>query len=349
MPLPGRGPSSPIVVGGDVIVTASSGVRQDRLHVLCFDTGTGKTKWERQFWATGRTLTHPTSANAAPTPASDGESIYAFFSSNDLACLNLTGDLRWYRGLGYDFPKAGNDIGMASSPVVASDTVVCQVESQGDSFVIGIDTTTGKSRWRLPRERQSNWSSPTVLRGDRDVPDLVLLKSGEAVSGHDLTTGEAVWRYETEAGGIPSIVVASGHAYVPGDRLTVLDVASQSQALLSWDSNRIRPSGASPIVHGDHIYSLNSSGVLTCSSTRDGEKQWQLRLKGNFWATPVLADGHLYAVNDEGTLQIVRVGDQAEQLGSFDFGEPILGSPAAADGAMYVRSDSHLWKIAATD
>ena len=35
--LPGRGPSSPIVVGGRVIVTCSSGIQQDRLHVLCFD------------------------------------------------------------------------------------------------------------------------------------------------------------------------------------------------------------------------------------------------------------------------------------------------------------------------
>ena len=35
--LPGRGPSSPIVVDGNVIVTASSGHDQERLHVLCFD------------------------------------------------------------------------------------------------------------------------------------------------------------------------------------------------------------------------------------------------------------------------------------------------------------------------
>ena len=35
-PLPGRGPSGPIVVGGRVFVTAASGPREDRLHVLCF-------------------------------------------------------------------------------------------------------------------------------------------------------------------------------------------------------------------------------------------------------------------------------------------------------------------------
>src|SRR5262245_21889797 len=34
--LPGRGPSSPIVIGDRVVITASSGAKQDRLHVLCF-------------------------------------------------------------------------------------------------------------------------------------------------------------------------------------------------------------------------------------------------------------------------------------------------------------------------
>ena len=135
--LPGRGPSSPIVVGDRVIVTCSSGVKQDRLHVLCFDAKDGKRLWERQFWATGRTLSHPASANAACTPASDGKLIFAFYSSNDLACLDLDGNLKWFRGLAYDFPHAGNDVGMSSSPLVVGDVVVAQVECQGDSFAAG--------------------------------------------------------------------------------------------------------------------------------------------------------------------------------------------------------------------
>ena len=40
--------------------------------------------WQRRFWATGRCYCHPLSANAAPTPCTDGENIFAFFSSNDL-------------------------------------------------------------------------------------------------------------------------------------------------------------------------------------------------------------------------------------------------------------------------
>ena len=77
---PARAASSPIVVGDKVIATSASGYRNDRLHVAAFDEATGKQLWHRQFWATGRTLTHPFSSVAANTPASDGQYVYAFFS-----------------------------------------------------------------------------------------------------------------------------------------------------------------------------------------------------------------------------------------------------------------------------
>ena len=82
--LPGRGVSGPIVVGDRVLLTATTGFLEDRLHVLCYDVSTGAKLWERRFWATGRTATHDSITGAAPTPASDGRFVYAFYSSNDL-------------------------------------------------------------------------------------------------------------------------------------------------------------------------------------------------------------------------------------------------------------------------
>ena len=64
VPLPGRGPSSPLVVAGRVVVTCSSGPRGDRLHVLALDAATGNLLWERQLWATGSTVCHPFGAVA---------------------------------------------------------------------------------------------------------------------------------------------------------------------------------------------------------------------------------------------------------------------------------------------
>jgi outer membrane protein assembly factor BamB len=80
---------------------------------------------------------------ATPTPASDGKRIFAFYSSNDVICLDLAGNLLWYRGLTFDYPNASNSLGMASSPVVVNDTLVVQVESDAEAFAVGLDTQTG--------------------------------------------------------------------------------------------------------------------------------------------------------------------------------------------------------------
>ena len=153
-------------VSGRVIATSASGASQDRLHVHAFDAASGKSLWERQFWATGRTLCHPTSSVAACSPMSDGQRIFAFFSSNDLVCLDLNGNLLWYRGLTLDYPTAANDVGMSSSPLVVDGTVIVQVENKGDSFAAGLDAETGQTRWKIPRKPEMNWTSPTVWQAE---------------------------------------------------------------------------------------------------------------------------------------------------------------------------------------
>ncbi|HEY1375334.1 MAG TPA: PQQ-binding-like beta-propeller repeat protein, partial [Gemmataceae bacterium] len=64
--LTGRGVSGPVVVGDRVIVTASSGPHNDRLHVLAFAAADGKRLWQRTVFATGPTHCHPKTCMAAP-------------------------------------------------------------------------------------------------------------------------------------------------------------------------------------------------------------------------------------------------------------------------------------------
>ena len=56
--LPGRGLSSPIIVGDLVFLTSSSGPDQSNLHILAFNAESGQVAWERVFRATGRTICH---------------------------------------------------------------------------------------------------------------------------------------------------------------------------------------------------------------------------------------------------------------------------------------------------
>ena len=87
--MPGKSVAGPIVVGDRVISTSSGGQEGEKLFVTAVSLKTGEKLWEQSFRATGRPFCHPTSANAAPSPVSDGERIFAFYSSNDLVCYPL--------------------------------------------------------------------------------------------------------------------------------------------------------------------------------------------------------------------------------------------------------------------
>lgn len=344
--LPGRGASSPIVVGRAVIVTSASGPNRDRLHVLAFDADSGEQLWRRQVWATGRTFCHPTSSVAAPTPASDGKQIYAFYSSNDLVCLDLDGNLKWYRGLGLDHPKAGNDVGMASSPLVVGGLVVVQIESQGDAFAAAIDTKTGKTRWSVPRTRQANWCSPIALRDDNGQAYAVALQSPDRITAHALEDGKQLWEYKAACAGIASSVARDDLVYVPSVGTTALRVSPGSSAVeVVWSDNRIQPSSASAVVYRDNIYAVNRTGVLVAANAATGEVEWRLRLKGRFWATPIASGDYLYLVNSDGLAFVVELGDEGKIVAQTDLQATLQGTPAVADGAVFVRSDAHLWRI----
>ena len=345
MDLPGRGLSGPIVVGDRVYVTASSGFRQDRLHVLCFERKTGEQVFERQFWATGRTMCHPKMCVATPTPASDGKRIFAFYSSNDVACLDLDGNLLWYRGLTHDYPNASNSLGMSSSPIVVDDTLIVQVENDAESFAVGLDVANGKSRWKKERPKRANWTSPTFITDKETGKSLALLQSSRGVEAVEPKTGKQVWNFGDGASTIPSSVVAGDSILIPSNGLTVLRPGGGEFEQL-WNDNRLSPSTASPLVLDEKVFVVNRAGVLQAADLTTGSILWRLRLKGPFSSTPVAAGSKLVFFNEKGTAQIVDIsGDEGELVGEGDLGETILATPAISGKDLFVRSDGHLWKI----
>ena len=91
----------------------------------------------------------------------------------------------------------------------------------------------------------------------------------------------------------------------------------------------------------------SSGGVLSCGDVTNGNRLWQLRLKGPFSASPVSAGTHLYLVNEKGVAQVVdTMKPEGAVVGELDFRDTVLGTPSIAGGALYVRSDKKLWKIA---
>lgn len=345
--LPGRGVSSPIVVAEQVILTASSGFAKDRLHVLSFDSETGERQWERQFQATGRTICHSKMSVATPTCASDGERVFAFFSSNDLICLDRAGNLQWYRGLGAEYPNASNSLGMSSSPLVIGDTVIAQVESDAESFAIGVDAATGETKWKIDRPRKANWTSPTILPAADGRPALALLQSSKGLTAVDPATGDVVWNFGDGASTTPSSSVIGNRVVIPSNGLTILALSDDRRSFETvWQESKLSPSTPSPVVMDGMTFTLNSAGALSAGDLETGKRLWQFRLKGPFSATPLVANGHLFFFNEKGVVSVVKpTAEKGALVSELDLGDTILSSPAASDGALYIRSDSTMWKF----
>jgi outer membrane protein assembly factor BamB len=348
--LPGRGVCGPIVVGGKVIVSASSGSNRDRLHIAAYDDATGNPLWHRQFLATGRTLMHPMSANAAPTPVSDGQRVFAFYSSNDLVCVDLEGNLQWMRGLAIDHVGVGNDVGMSSSPIVAGRAVVVLCQCQANSFAAAFDRETGVPLWEIPRPPVANWSSPVAITTtfEGKTTEAVALQSNDGLEVFAADTGRPLWKVPVRCSSIPSPAAGENVLFVPGNGITALSTIGEGQPRELWKEGNLNAGNSSPVVAGEQLLLLNSAGVLTSASTKDGSVNWRKRLKGPYWSSPVVAGRYLYSVNDLGEARVVDLEDKGKIVSECNFGpsQDVLGSPAVAGNALYVRSHQYLWKIA---
>jgi outer membrane protein assembly factor BamB len=342
--LPGRGLSNPIITNGKVIVTACSGFKQRRLHVLAFEEKTGKKLWERQFTATGNTQCHPTTNMAAPTPVTDGKAVYALFATGDLAALDLAGNLLWYRSLVSDYPDITNQVGLASSPGLWKDVLLLPMDSAGESFAAGVDTKTGKNLWKQTRSRKINWVSPIVV--EHFGKPAAIFYSQADITAYDPATGKVLWTLtDRGASDTASPTQGAGMLFVPAREFVALKPGEDGATPeVAWKSNKLRAGGASPLYHDGAVYGLTDVG-LRCLDAKDGSEKWLQRVTGKFWASPVIADGKAYVTDEGGKVTVIQLGDKPDILATNDVGQKLLATPAIANGALYLRSDETLFCI----
>ena len=65
----------------------------------------------------------------------------------------------------------------------------------------------------------------------------------------------------------------------------------------------------------------------------------------NFSASPVYADGRIYFQNEAGAGFVVKRGTIFAMLAQNDLAERTLASYAVADNTLFIRSESHLWRL----
>ena len=226
---------SPIVVGGRVFTTAMTG--EQKFGVFAFDAATGKEQWKREFDTGKLPRITPPNSHASSTPASDGKRVYVHFSTLGMLALDAaTGELAWQTKL--PLPAYLMDWGAGSSPIVYRDLVIFNQDDDLAPALFGLDSATGKVRWRTDRpEMLAGYSIPVLCEAEGRT-DVVVAGSGQ-LKGYDPATGEERWHANTLVRTImTSPVVRDGVIYISvqsyGDGSRTL-----KYALLEWlDTNQ---------------------------------------------------------------------------------------------------------------
>ncbi|MBP1595521.1 MAG: pyrrolo-quinoline quinone [Acidobacteria bacterium] len=125
-----------------------------------------------------------------------------------------------------------------------------------------------------------------------------------------------------------------------------------SESNLLWENPRSLPNVPSPLVYRGVLYTLKEGGILTSFDMRTGEIAKQARLQsalGDYYASPVAADGKLYVVSEEGKATVIQAGAQWEVLKANDLRDGCKGTPAIADGKLYIRTYETLYCFAKQD
>ena len=144
-PLPGRGASSPIVVGDRIFLTSYTGFAVDkknpgtpsqlRIHLLCLKRSDGSILWDKSL-TTGAELPQPIfqiqlHGFASATPAADADTVYTLFDGGVVAAWGFDGTRKWTKDLKFRIHAWGT----GGSPLLAGDVVIV-VESMGDGLLV---------------------------------------------------------------------------------------------------------------------------------------------------------------------------------------------------------------------
>jgi outer membrane protein assembly factor BamB len=152
-----RGHSSPIIWNDHIFIT---GVDDGALVTLALRRKDGSVLWRQRAPTNAIEPVHPFNDQAAPTPATDGERVYAYFGSYGLLAYDFAGNEVWRHPL----PLPPSRYGTATSPIVFDGKIILQRDGNTtESELLALNARTGGVVWRTPRPLlRDSWSTPVI-------------------------------------------------------------------------------------------------------------------------------------------------------------------------------------------
>lgn len=337
--VPGRGHSSPTVVG-DLIVLTSAEDASQRQAVFAFDRNSGRQLWSQIVNTGGFPKIHGKNTHASSTACSDGKLIFATFCHHqrvEAFAFDMKGAIQWKRVVGGFQPKK-YEYGYAASPTLYRGSLIVSGDTDTGAWLKALDTQTGKIKWEQQRPARLNWGSPIVA--NVAGKDQLFLSGCEMMASYDPATGRPLWS-------VPCLTMATcGTAVWDSDivfasggypKAETVAVAANGSGRILW-RNRVKCYEQSMLIHNGYLYGFADSGVLYCWNAKTGQEMWKQRLQGPVSASPLLVGNNIYATNERGTTFVFEANpSKFTPVAKNQLGRESFASPGVADNVMYLR------------
>lgn len=355
-PVPGVGLSSPVVSEGRVFVT--SALRDENgspgVFLFALDALTGRLEWRTLLFATGELPPregHERNVAANATIIAEGDRLYGYVGHHGAVCLDRQGKIIWRTNrLRFD-PVPPN----GASPIIAGDLFIYVADCATAAFVMALDKHTGAVRWKVPRvapgKVKFTFGAPLAIEagGRRQI----IVVGASAVTSLDAADGREIWRVRTARDSVgPQPVFARGLLFVSAGYLRTDLFAIRPEGKgdvtdtqVAWRVSKGAPLTPALLAVGSELFGVNDAGIATGWDATTGRVLWQERLPGNYSAAPVAADGRIYFLNEEALTTVVRAAREFSILAKNPLGEMTLASPAVSDGAIFIRTLGHVWRL----
>jgi outer membrane protein assembly factor BamB len=90
---------------------------------------------------------------------------------------------------------------------------------------------------------------------------------------------------------------------------------------------------------------VSDNGILSCLNARTGQTIYQERLGSSFSASPLHADGRIYWPSEDGETTVIAPGTEFRKLATNKVNGMTYASLAVSGQSLFLRSDSHLYRI----
>ncbi len=373
-PLPGASAATPIIWNDHVFVSSINENTQ-QLLAICINRKNGDVLWQKNIGiGYGEQRRHN---KASPSPVTDGEHVYFYYGTGDLACFDFEGNQIWERQLEEDHGSFSVQWGYGSSPllykgklyipVLQRDTILQETDEPRNSFLLAIDPKTGKDLWKHIRpsdaNRESHESYVTPIPYEHNGRSAIIIHGGDYTTAHDPKNGEEIWRwgsYNPRKIGhwriVPSPVTGKGHVFVSAPKrapLYAIDGTENGKLALDeaeWKFEKNPTDVCTPAFYQGYLYVYDGDRyVMTCMKPETGEVIWSGELGGNkvYRSSPTIGDDKIYCMNEDGLIVVLDAkGDEYKELSRIEMGEgPCRSAIAIADDQLFIRTAENLYCV----